>query len=138
MEQRGEIMPDAESVEKEGAAVEQGSSTEIVPSAAPRAKNPRRVAAGKLNHTKRRGFTDEGLARLREAALVTRPWQLATGPRTPAGKAKSAQNWHSRKAGIRAYCELRRAIQELTAPSAAMRRLFEDFLEEVDSNSAAD
>lgn len=40
----------------------------------------------------RKGLTPEGRQRLREAALKGRPWEHATGPRTAAGKAKSAAN----------------------------------------------
>ncbi len=131
-------MLDAVPGKKEGVTVEKDSSAEIVPPPAPRGKNPRRVAAGKLNHSKRRGFTPQGLVRLREAAFLTRPWERATGPRTIEGKARSARNWHAKRAAVRAYRDLRQALQELTAPSAAMRLSFEQFLAEVGSNSAID
>src|SRR6516162_328005 len=121
----------AESVEKKGVAVEKDSNVEVVPPAAPRAKNPRRVAAGKLNHSKRRGFTKEGLARLRKAALAARPWERTTGPKTREGKAKSARNGHAKRAAVRAYHELRRVLQELIAPAAAMRQSFANLLAEV-------
>ena len=49
----------------------------------PTAPNPRRVAAGERNRTKRRGLTAEGREKLRQSALAARPWQYATGPRTP-------------------------------------------------------
>jgi hypothetical protein len=39
-----------------------------------------------------RGFTAEGLEQLRQAALAGRPWEHATGPRTPEGKARAAAN----------------------------------------------
>ena len=59
-------------------------------------KNPRRVAAGRINQTKSKGLTPAGLERLRQAALANRPWELSTGPRTPEGKARSAANHHKR------------------------------------------
>ena len=54
--------------------------------------NPKRVSAGRLNQLKRKGFTPEGLQRLRESTLRNKPWQYSTGPKTPEGKARSAQN----------------------------------------------
>ncbi len=54
--------------------------------------NPRRVAAGRLSRLKRRGFTPQGLDRLRQAVLTTRPWLHSTGPRTAEGKAKVTMN----------------------------------------------
>ncbi len=55
-------------------------------------KNPRRQAAGKRNQALRRGLSDAGRDRLREAALSHRPWELSTGPRSVAGKAIAAAN----------------------------------------------
>ena len=57
--------------------------------------NPRRVEAGRRNRAKRLGLTDAGRERLRQAALTTRPWEHATGPRTPEGRARSAANGKS-------------------------------------------
>jgi hypothetical protein len=61
--------------------------------------NPRRQAAGRQNHQKRRGFTRAGLDRLRAAALAFCPWKKSTGPRTVEGKAKSADNGRYRQEG---------------------------------------
>jgi hypothetical protein len=72
------------------------------------------VAAGKLNHAKRRGLTPEGRERLRLAALVGQPWQHATGPRTPEGKATSALNARTRQKGEQSVRAVRRSIAELT------------------------
>ena len=61
--------------------------------------NPRRVAAGKRNQAKRQGLTAEGREKLRQNALVSEPWRQSTGPRTPEGKARSAQNGKVRQRG---------------------------------------
>src|SRR5262249_33482620 len=54
--------------------------------------NPKRVAAGRLNRTKRGPLTPEGREKLRQSALHNRPWEHSTGPRTPAGRAQSRIN----------------------------------------------
>jgi hypothetical protein len=90
------------------------------------------VAAGKLNHAKRRGLTPEGRERLRQAALVGRPWQHATGPRTPEGKATSALNARARQKAERSVREVRRSVAELTSlvgDMARVRGLVADLLE---------
>jgi aryl-alcohol dehydrogenase-like predicted oxidoreductase len=74
--------------------------------------NPRRQAAGRLNWLKRRGFTLEGLARLRAAALAVCPWKHSTGPLTAAGKAKVAENGRRRQKGPLSVRELRAELAE--------------------------
>lgn len=86
------------------------------PSAGP---NPRRVAAGRRNRALRKGLTEEGRQRLRESALLHQPWTHATGPRTPAGKARSAANGKRRQLGPRSVREIKRDL-------AALRGLLED------------
>lgn len=54
--------------------------------------SPARIRANRLNRSKRKGLTSESRQRLREAALRNKPWEHSAGPRTPAGKAKSAAN----------------------------------------------
>lgn len=51
-----------------------------------------RSEAGKQNRAKRRGLSDSGRLRLREAILRNKPWEKSTGPKTPEGKARSSQN----------------------------------------------
>ena len=88
--------------------------------------NPRRVAAGRLNREKRGPLTPEGCERLRQAALAGRPWRFATGPRTPAGKLRVAQNGKLRQAGEPSAREVRRELAALTGlvvDMAALRRL---------------
>ena len=61
--------------------------------------NPKRVAAGKRNRQLRRGLTEAGRARLREAALRDRPSQFSTGPKSLSGRQQSARNGKKRQAG---------------------------------------
>ena len=86
--------------------------------------NPRRVAAGRANWLKRRGFTAEGRQRLRELALVRRPWLHSTGPKTAAGKARVALNGKRRLGGEPSAREVRRelaALGNLATDMAALR-----------------
>lgn len=55
-------------------------------------KNPKRVAAGRRNRAKRGVLSDAARQFMSEAAQQNRPWESATGPKTQAGKAKSAKN----------------------------------------------
>jgi len=77
------------------------------------APNARRVIAGRLNRMKRGRLTPEGRQRLREAALRNRPWDYATGPRTPAGKAQAAINGKNRQVGTRSVREIRAELATL-------------------------
>jgi hypothetical protein len=76
-------------------------------------KSPRRVAAGRLNVQRRRGLTPEGRKKLRLAALADKPWLHATGPKTPAGKAKVALNGTNRQRGLRSSRAIKRELAEL-------------------------
>jgi hypothetical protein len=87
----------------------------------PRPKNPRRVAAGKRNRALRQGLTEAGRRRLRVSALRYRPWTHATGPRTPAGKARSAANGKKRQTGPRSVREIKRDLVELRGLLQDMR-----------------
>jgi hypothetical protein len=67
-------------------------------------------------------LTAEGREKLRQSALAARPWQYATGPRTPEGKARAAQNGKARQAGemstraiARELAELHRLMRDMTA-----------------------
>ena len=51
-------------------------------------KNPLKVAAGK----RRRPWTAEQRERLRRQCLSRKPWLKSTGPRTDAGKRRTAEN----------------------------------------------
>ena len=80
-----------------------------------RPKNPRRQAAGKRNQALRRGLSEAGRDRLREAVLNLRPWELSTGPRSVAGKAIAAANGKRRQKGRYSVRELRQHRQALEA-----------------------
>ena len=76
--------------------------------------NPRRVAAGKFNRSKRQGLTAAGRERLRQAALAQRPWQFSTGPRTSPGKAQAATNGKVRQQGVLSVRDRRRLVSDCT------------------------
>jgi hypothetical protein len=59
-------------------------------------------------------LTPEGRSRLRQSALVNRPWLRSTGPKTPAGKARVAQNGKRRLGGELSAREVRRELAALT------------------------
>jgi hypothetical protein len=82
------------------------------------------VEAGRRNRLKWRGFTAEGLERLRQAALRTQPWRHSTGPRTAAGKVRSAANGRVRQKGPVSVRELRAelaGLHDLAREMAAAR-----------------
>ena len=83
--------------------------------------NPRRVAAGKRNRLLRQGLTPEGRERLRQTALRHQPWRFTTGPKTAAGKARSAQNGKHRQRGPLSLRAVRRAVADVTALVREMR-----------------
>jgi hypothetical protein len=70
-----------------------------MPDTQARHPSPRRVAAGKMNWARRGPLSAAGRERLRQAALRNKPWEYSTGPRTPAGRAKSAKNGKCRQRG---------------------------------------
>jgi hypothetical protein len=87
-----------------------------------RQPNPKRVAAGKLNHAKRKGLTPEGRERLREAALLHQPWRFSTGPRSPAGKARIAARNKARQQGPL-------SVREIRADLASLRSLVGEMMQ---------
>src|SRR4051794_25828876 len=88
------------------------------PAASP---DPRRVEAGRRNWARGKGFTPEGIERLRLAALANRPWEHSTGPRTASGKAKSARNGRVRQKGPRSVRQLRAELAEFKLLITQMR-----------------
>jgi hypothetical protein len=85
--------------------------------------DPKRVASGKLSRARWRGFTADGLRRLREAALRNRPWEHSTGPKTKAGKAQSVVNGKTRQLGSKSVREVRNEIRDLMALVEGMREV---------------
>jgi hypothetical protein len=85
--------------------------------------NPNRVAAGKRNAMKRVGFTEEGLARMRAAALVTQPWRHSTGPRTAEGKSRSSANGRTRQVGDRSKRSIRRELAAVAGVCETISKL---------------
>jgi hypothetical protein len=79
-------------------------------------KNPRRVAAAKLNRAKRKGLTAAGKEKLRQTAFQNQPWRYSTGPKTPKGKARSALNNKVQQKGPL-------SVRELRAEMAGLRQL---------------
>jgi hypothetical protein len=88
------------------------------PSASP---NPRRVEAGRRSRQKWRGFSADGIQRLRQAALANRPWEHSTGPRTAAGKARSVENCRVTQKGPRSVRQLRAELAEFKLLITQMR-----------------
>jgi hypothetical protein len=82
--------------------------------------DPGRVAAGKIHYARRKGLTAEGLERLRTAALANQPWLRSTGPKTAAGKARSAANGRAPQKGEKSVRERRAELAGLTALARAM------------------
>src|SRR5437763_784138 len=87
----------------------------------PSPPNPRKVEAGRKNRALRRGLTDAGRDRLRQAALAGRPWESATGPKTPEGKAKSAANGKVRQVGPKSVREARSELADVRGLIAQMQ-----------------
>ena len=64
-----------------------------------------------------------GWQRLREAALATRPWTRTTGPKTPAGKIRSAANGKRRQIWPLSVRELRAMAADVSALANEMAAL---------------
>lgn len=76
-------------------------------------KNPKRVAAGKLNRLKAGMIGSQGLISLRQAALTNRPWEKSTGPRTDKGKRIAAANGAKQQKGPWSARQVRRELKQL-------------------------
>jgi len=76
-------------------------------------KNPKRVAAGKLNRLKAGMIGSLGLISLRQAALTNRPWESSTGPRTDKGKRIAAANGAKQQKGPWSARQVRRELKQL-------------------------
>lgn len=83
--------------------------------------NPKQVAAGRRNQQKWKGISPEGLRKLRETALLNKPWKRSTGPRTAAGKARSAANGKTRQKGPKSVREARAEVAGIMEQVRFMR-----------------
>src|SRR5262245_46164548 len=86
-----------------------------------RLPSPRRVAAGRANRLLRGPLSPEGRERLRAAIQRARPWEFATGPRTPEGKARAGRNGKVRQVGPLSVRELRTSVANVGDLIAALR-----------------
>ena len=90
--------------------------------------NPKRVLAGRVNRMKRGPLSLESMHRMRDAINRKKPWQLSTGPRTPAGKAKVARNGKVRQINPRSIREIRADISGIMCMIEANRKSWESVL----------
>jgi hypothetical protein len=93
--------------------------------------NPKRVLAGRVNRMKRGPLPLESMHRMRDAINRKKPWQLSTGPRTPAGKAIVARNGKVRQRNSRSIREIRADISGIMCLIEANRESWEDVLRSV-------
>jgi hypothetical protein len=73
----------------------------------------RRSETNRRNRAKWRGFTPEGLEKIRATTLATQPWRYTTGPKTSEGKARSARNGRFRQKGEKSARELRAELADV-------------------------
>lgn len=82
-----------------------------------------------VRQLKRRKLSPETLQRWRESALRNKPWEHATGPKTPEGKARVAQNGRYAQEGDLSQREIAARVAEFDALAtslAEMRRRIGD------------
>ena len=90
--------------------------------------NPKRVLAGRSNRMKRGPLSLETMHRMRDAINRKKPWQLSTGPRTPAGKAIVARNGKVRQMNSRSIREIRADICGIMCLIEANRKSWDEVL----------
>ena len=91
-------------------------------------RNQKRVLAGRINRMKRGPLPLESMHRMRDAINRKKPWQLSTGPRTPAGKAIVARNGKVRQMNPRSIREIRADICGIMCLIEANRKSWEALL----------
>jgi hypothetical protein len=91
-------------------------------------KNPRRVAAGRLNGAKRRPWSNEDRQRLRTQCLERRPWERSTGPRTAEGKYRARANGYGRLPDPNSRRQVRESVNDVGGLIAQMRGLRQSLL----------
>jgi hypothetical protein len=72
---------------------------------------------------KRPKHSPDGLRRLREATLRNQPWKHATGPKTPEGKARVAQNGRYAQKDALSRRQLAKQMAECDALAANLAEL---------------
>ena len=90
--------------------------------------NPKRVLAGRSNRMKRGPLPLESMHRMRDAINKNKPWQLSTGPRTPAIKAIVARNGKVRQINPCSIREIRADICQIMSLIETNRKSWEDVL----------
>jgi hypothetical protein len=88
-----------------------------------------RVVAGGVQQLKPKYFSPEVRQKKRDLALKNRPWQFATGPKTPEGKARVAQNGRYAQKGVLSRRQIACRLAEFDAMAnglAEMRRRIGD------------
>lgn len=84
--------------------------------------NPKRVAAGYRNRALRGPLTESGRQKLRESALLHRPWEHSTGPRTDVGKVYASRNGKRRQKGEYSRRELIHIFYEMQCELVAIQQ----------------
>lgn len=87
-----------------------------------RQPNPRRITAGRHNRLFRGPLSDEGRQRLRAAIFRIQPWIRATGPKTTAGKQRSAANGRLRQCGKQSVRQLRAELADVGLIVSSLRQ----------------
>jgi hypothetical protein len=80
---------------------------------APLLPNPRRVAAGHLNRLKRGPLSVAGRERLRITILKNKPWLKSTGPTTPEGRARAAENGRANQKDVLSVRQARAVLAQV-------------------------
>jgi hypothetical protein len=85
-------------------------------------KNPRRVAAGRVNGAKRRAWGAADRLRLANQCRQRQPWLAATGPRTADGKRRAAANGRMHLPDPRSVRQVRASLRDVWELIAQMTR----------------
>jgi hypothetical protein len=86
-------------------------------------KNPRRIAAGIINGSKRRPWDKQDIQRLREQCLQRRPWLKSTGPRTDEGKYRSRANGYGHLPDPKSLRQIWASLADVNGMMAQMAEL---------------
>jgi hypothetical protein len=78
-----------------------------------------------VKRTRNRTYTARDREMLRQLALMGRPWEHSTGPRTVEGKARVAENGRKRQKGDESVRQIRRNIAQVKSMIRAIASLDE-------------